>query len=98
MDVLLILSLRVGMVYGDASVEGYDHVNAREWVRSLKDMPVADPAKVALGVRALVAMEDPPTRAFIGKSVLEAARQKLKEEQELLSRVDVIELAESVDA
>ncbi|KAF1961003.1 oxidoreductase domain-containing protein [Byssothecium circinans] len=84
------------MVFGEIDVTAYDHMNGREFVNTMRDpkiFPVDDPAKAAKGILALSKMENPPSRAFFGKSVFEAAKQRLKADQELLAREDIAELA-----
>lgn len=80
------------MVFGEMEVAEYDHMDARAWVKSLAAAPVTDPAKAARAIHALSKMEDPPVSAVLDENVRNYAREKVKREEELLSRGDIATL------
>lgn len=81
------------MVYGEKEDAAYDHMNGRAWVASLSALPAVKAAKVAQAIYAVTKMEDPPMNAVLGNNVREMAKTRLKNDEEMLFREDLLEVA-----
>ncbi|KAF2256479.1 NAD(P)-binding protein [Trematosphaeria pertusa] len=85
------------MVYGEVVVPQYAHMDGRAFVKSLMEMPAVDAAKAAKAMYALSKMEDPPMNAILGDNVRKIARDKMKRDEELLDRDDLVGLVKRND-
>lgn len=96
MDELATEAHQKSMVYGNVDVPEYDHLNARAWVQTLgkNNINVTDPVIAARAIYSLSTMDDPPGNAIVGNTVRMVAKQKLKSDEELLARDDLLTLVQ----
>ena len=75
----------------------YDHLDAKETMTKRHGVQAGDPKKGAEAMYRLATLEEPPLRFVIGTDAYEAIHDKIKTYQELYSRKDLSEIANSTD-
>lgn len=84
------------MVYGDVTVEAYDHMDAKAFVGSIQ--PMVDTGRAAVAVERLLHLEDLPGKVlFVGEAFRGMVKAKIEKEMVEDGRGDIVALAKSCE-